>query len=72
MLVWMMFVIYFNVLISKTSLKIPYRSENILVHCTVRCKNCTVVWNRDVNSSTNIYMIAKSAINKKRKTKIFM
>ena len=26
-------------------------------------KKCDAVWNRDVNSSTNIYRIAKNAIN---------
>lgn len=47
----------------------PYRSGNILVHGAVRCKNCSAVWNRDVNSSTNIYRIAKNAINKKERSK---
>jgi hypothetical protein len=28
-----------------------------------RCKNCEAVWNRDVNGATNIYRIAKNAIN---------
>ena len=27
------------------------------------CKKCSGVWNRDVNSATNIYRIAKNAIN---------
>jgi hypothetical protein len=41
----------------------PYKSSNILVHGALRCKNCKAVWNRDVNSATNIYRIAKNAIN---------
>jgi transposase len=41
----------------------PYKSSNILVHGALRCKNCEAVWNRDVNSATNIYRIAKNAIN---------
>ncbi len=41
----------------------PYKSSNILVHGALRCKNCEAVWNRDVNSGTNIYRIAKNAIN---------
>jgi len=27
------------------------------------CKKCSGVWNRDVNSATNIYRLAKNAIN---------
>jgi hypothetical protein len=41
----------------------PYKSGNILVHGLLSCKNCSNVWNRDVNSATNIYRIAKNAIN---------
>lgn len=41
----------------------PYKSGNILVHGAIRCKNCEAVWNRDVNGATNIYRIAKNAIN---------
>jgi len=41
----------------------PYKSNNILVHGAIRCKNCKAVWNRDVNGATNIYRIAKNAIN---------
>jgi hypothetical protein len=29
----------------------------------LKCKTCDNVWNRDVNSATNIYRIAKNAIN---------
>jgi len=41
----------------------PYKSGNILVHGLIKCKTCLGVWNRDVNCATNIYRIAKSAIN---------
>jgi len=41
----------------------PYRSGNILVHGLIKCKTCLGVWNRDVNGATNIYRIAKNAIN---------
>jgi hypothetical protein len=41
----------------------PYKSGNILVHGLIKCKTCLGVWNRDVNSATNIYRIAKNAIN---------
>ena len=41
----------------------PYKSGNILVHGLIKCKTCLGVWNRDVNGATNIYRIAKNAIN---------
>ena len=41
----------------------PYKSGNILVHGLLTCKKCSGVWNRDVNGATNIYRIAKTAIN---------
>jgi transposase len=41
----------------------PYKSGNILVHGLIKCKTCLGVWNRDVNGTTNIYRIAKNAIN---------
>jgi len=41
----------------------PYKSGNILVHGLIKCKICLNVWNRDVNGATNIYRIAKNAIN---------
>ena len=41
----------------------PYKSGNVLVHGLLTCKKCSGVWNRDVNSATNIYRIAKNAIN---------
>lgn len=40
-----------------------YKSGNILVHGLTKCKICLSVWNRDVNGATNIYRIAKNAIN---------
>jgi transposase len=40
-----------------------YKSGNILVHGLLTCKKCSSVWNRDVNGATNIYRIAKNAIN---------
>ena len=40
----------------------PFRNGKILVHGALRCKNCDAVWNRDVNSATNIFRIAKHAI----------
>jgi hypothetical protein len=50
----------------------PYRSGNILIHGLICCKNGCGYWNRDVNGATNIYKIAYNAINKKRKTKLFI
>ena len=41
----------------------PYNRGNILCHGLLTCKKCSSVWNRDVNSATNIYRIAKNAIN---------
>ncbi len=41
----------------------PYKSGNILVHRVLRCEKCNAVWNRDVNSATNMYRIAKTAVN---------
>ena len=41
----------------------PYKSGNLLVHGLLKCKICDGVWNRYVNGSTNIYRIAKNAIN---------
>lgn len=47
----------------------PYKSGNILVHGLISCKNCFNVWNRDVNGATNIYRIAKNAINRLERPK---
>ena len=33
------------------------------MHGLLKCKTCGNVWNRDVNSATNIYRIAKNAID---------
>ena len=33
------------------------------------CKKCSGVWNRDVNGATNIYRIAKNAINELERPK---
>ena len=47
----------------KISNKRKSKSGNILVHGLIKCKTCLGVWNRDVNGATNIYRIAKNAIN---------
>jgi len=47
----------------------PYKSGNILVHGLLKCKTCLGVWNRDVNGVTNIYRIAKNAINELERPK---
>jgi hypothetical protein len=36
-----------------------------LKHGVLICKKCNALWNRDENSSRNIYKIAFNAINKK-------
>ena len=41
----------------------------ILVHGALRCKICNAVWNRDVNGATNIWKIAKAAIEEKERPK---
>ena len=45
----------------------PFRSDNVLVHGLICCKNGCGYWNRDVNGATNIYKIAYNAINKKER-----
>ena len=47
----------------------PYKSGNILCHGLIKCQTCLGVWNRDVNSVTNIYRIAKNAINELERPK---
>ena len=42
----------------------PWMAGTITRHGLVRCKTCKVLWNRDENSSCNIYKVARSAINK--------
>lgn len=41
----------------------------ILSHGALICKKCSALWNRDENSSRNIYKIAYNAINKKDRPK---
>jgi transposase len=43
----------------------PYKNNLKLVHGLLSCKNCCNVWNRDCNGASNIYKIAKSAIENK-------
>ena len=43
----------------------PYRKGSVFVHGLIRCKNGCGFWNRDVNGATNIYRIAKDAIDGK-------
>ena len=46
----------------------PYKKgKTILVHGLLSCKNCNAMWNRDVNSSTNIFRIAQNAIEGKER-----
>jgi hypothetical protein len=52
----------FYIIDNKTNC-LPYRSGNILIHGLLTCKKRSSVWNRDVNSATNIYKISKNAIN---------
>lgn len=47
----------------------PYKEGNIPVHGLLKCKICSKLWNRDVNSATNIYRIAKNAITKEERPK---
>ena len=42
----------------------PYKKGNITVHGILRCNSCNELWNRDVNSSINIFKIAANAILK--------
>ena len=44
----------------------PYGLSNIS-HGALMCKTCNALWNRDENSSRNIYKIAYNAINKKER-----
>jgi transposase len=45
------------------------QNTKIMVHGLLKCKNCKVLWNRDENSSNNIYILARSAINKVERPK---
>lgn len=41
----------------------PYKTGTITRHGLVRCTTCKCLWNRDENSSNNIYKISKCSIN---------
>ena len=41
----------------------PSKENFIICHGLVKCKECHVLWNRDVNAASNIYKIAKNALN---------
>ena len=45
----------------------PYKTRNILVHALICCKNGSGYWNRDMNSTKNIYKISYNAINNKKR-----
>jgi len=45
----------------------PWKDGTITRHGLVRCKTCKVLWNRDENSSCNIFKVADCAINKKKR-----
>lgn len=47
----------------------PWREGTITRHGLVRCKTCKVLWNRDENSSCNIFKVVEYAINKKKRPK---
>ena len=40
----------------------PYREGRILRHGLVKCKTCSRLWNRDTNASSNIWKVARNAI----------
>ena len=40
----------------------PYREGRVLRHGLVKCKTCSRLWNRDTNASSNIWKIARNAI----------
>ena len=42
----------------------PWRDGLIKCHGVLMCKTCNALWNRDENSSRNIYKIVKSAVEK--------
>ena len=41
----------------------PMKNNSILSHGVLVCKTCSALWNRDENSSRNIYKIAYNAIH---------
>ncbi len=40
----------------------PFREGRILRHGLVKCQTCSRLWNRDTNASSNIWKVAKNAI----------
>jgi transposase len=48
----------------------PWKKDEIILrHGLERCKTCKVLWNRDENSSRNMYKISQKAVNKKSRPK---
>lgn len=48
----------------------PWRKDEIILrHGLTMCKTCKALWNRDENSSCNIYKIAQMAIHQKERPK---
>ncbi len=47
----------------------PFRTGFLTRHGLVRCKSCKCLWNRDENSSGNIYKISECAINGQERPK---
>jgi hypothetical protein len=48
----------------------PWRKDEIIIcHGLTMCKTCKALWNRDENSSCNIYKIAQMAIQQKERPK---
>ncbi|ATZ81163.1 hypothetical protein BMW23_1120 [Bodo saltans virus] len=45
----------------------PWKNNKIPIHGLLKCKTCKVLWNRDENSSCNIYKISKLAIEGKQR-----
>ena len=45
----------------------PWRDDTLLCHGLLKCKTCNKLWNRDENSSINIYKLAKTAIEQKER-----
>ena len=45
----------------------PMKNNSILSHGVLMCKTCSALWNRDENSSRNIYKIAYNAIHQKER-----
>ena len=47
----------------------PMKNDEIISHGALMCKTCNALWNRDENSSRNIYKIVYNAIHKKERPK---